>query len=207
MDWHSFIISFLSDRDIAGAAQRSAGFVEHRGFDVDERQRGKRRQQQDGEDEGEGWRCGLCRFPFHEEGRLMGTCLPKHRHQEWIQFLKMIDEKTPPDVDLHLIVDNYSTHKHLRVRSWLKRHPRFHIHFIPTSSSWLNLIERWFREITEKRILRGVFHNVPELIKAIMTYIDQHNQNPKSFVWTAKAETILQKIQRARRMLDKYISA
>ena len=141
------------------------------------------------------------------EGRLMGTCLPKHRHQEWIQFLKMIDEKTPPDVDLHLIVDNYSTHKHPRVRNWLKRHPRFHIHFIPTSSSWLNLIERWFREITEKRIRRGVFHNVPELIKAIMTYIDQHNQHPKSFVWTAKAETILQKIQRARRMLDKYISA
>ena len=140
------------------------------------------------------------------EGRLMGTCFPKHRHQEWIQFLEIIDKQTPPDLDLHLIVDNYSTHKHLKVRQWLKRHGRFHIHFIPTSSSWLNLIERWFGEITHKRIRRGVFHSVPELIEAIMKYIDQHNQNPKSFVWTAKAETILQKVQRARKMLDKYIS-
>jgi transposase len=140
------------------------------------------------------------------EGRLIGTCMPRHRHQEWIKFLRLIDEKTLPELDLHLIVDNYSTHKHLKVKRWLKRHPRFHVHFIPTSSSWLNLIERWFREITDKRIRRGVFHSVPDLIKAIMDYIGHHNKNPKTFVWTAKVEAILQKIGRAKKTLDKYIS-
>jgi len=140
------------------------------------------------------------------EGRLIGTCMPKHRHQEWIKFLNLIDAQTPADLALHLIVDNYATHKHPRVRSWLKRHRRFHIHFTPTSASWLNLIERWFREITDKRIRRGVFHNVEELIGAIMDYIEHHNDNPQSFVWTAKAETILQKIRRAQKTLDKYIS-
>jgi len=98
------------------------------------------------------------------EGRLIGTCMPKHRHQEWIKFLKQIDAETPAELDLHLIVDNYATHKHPKVQSWLKRHRRFHLHFIPTSSSWLNLVERWFREITDKRIRRGVFRSVPELL-------------------------------------------
>jgi transposase len=115
------------------------------------------------------------------EGRLIGTCMPRHRHQEWIKFLKLIDAETPPDLDLHLIVDNYATHKHPKVQSWLKRHRRFHVHFIPTSSSWLNLVERWFREITDKRIRRGTFGKVAALIEAIQSFIDAHNQNPKSF--------------------------
>ena len=140
-------------------------------------------------------------------GRLIGTCMPRHRHQEWIKFLKQIEAETPSDLDLHLIVDNYATHKHPKVKSWLKRHRRFHLHFIPTSSSWLNLVERWFREITDKRIRRGTFSNVPALIAAIESFIEAHNQNPKSFTWTAKAETILEKVRRARAVLDKMQSA
>ena len=140
------------------------------------------------------------------EGRLIGTCLPRHRHHEWMKFLRLIDEQTPADLALHLIVDNYSTHKHPRVKAWLKRHPRFHIHFTPTSSSGLNLVERWFRELTVKRIRRGTFLSVPELIEAITQYIDHNNKNPKPFVWTAKAEHILSKIQRARAVLDKLSS-
>jgi transposase len=137
------------------------------------------------------------------EGRLIGTCMSKHRHQEWIKFLKQIDAETPAELDLHLIVDNYATHKHPKVQSWLKRHRRFHIHFTPTSSSWLNLVERWFREITDNRIRRGTFHSVEQLIQAIMDYIQQHNRSPKPFVWTAKADEILAKVQRARNVLDK----
>jgi len=140
------------------------------------------------------------------EGRVIGRCMPRHRHQEWIAFLKIIDRETPPELDLHLIVDNYATHKHPQVRSWLKRHRRFHMHFIPTSSSWLNLIERWFREITDKRIRRGTFHNTKQLQQAIMAYIDEHNADPETFTWTAKAETILEKVSRARAMLDKTSS-
>ena len=137
------------------------------------------------------------------EGRLIGKCMPRHRHQEWITFLKLIDAETPPDLDLHLIVDNYSTHKHVKVKSWLKRHKRFHVHFIPTSSSWLNLIERWFREITDKRIRRGAFPSVKALEDAIRAFIETHNLNPKSFTWTAKVEDILEKVARARAALDK----
>src|SRR3954470_183143 len=137
------------------------------------------------------------------EGRLIGRCMPRHRHQEFIKFLKQIDAETPPDVDLHLIVDNYATHKHPRVKAWLKRHKRFHLHFIPTSSSWLNLVERWFREITDKRIRRGVFKSVAQLIEAIRAYIEAHNESPRPFVWTAKAEDILEKVRRARAVLDK----
>ncbi len=140
------------------------------------------------------------------EGRLIGQCMPRHRHQEFIKFLKQIDAETPPDVDLHLIVDNYATHKHPRVKAWLKRHKRFHLHFIPTSSSWLNMVERWFREITDKRIRRGVFRSVEQLIEAIRAYIDEHNGNPKPFVWTAKAQDILEKVRRARAVLDKTAS-
>jgi transposase len=140
------------------------------------------------------------------EGRLIGTCMQQHRHQEWIKFLKLIDTQTPTNLDLHLIVDNYSTHKHIRVQRWLKRHPRFHVHFTPTSSSWLNLVERWFREITDKRIRRSAFHSVQELVDAIMSYIEHHNAEPASFSWTAKAETILAKIARAQKTLDKYTS-
>jgi len=116
------------------------------------------------------------------DGKVIGDCMPRHRHQEFIRFLKKIDGETPAGLDLHLIVDNYGTHKHPRVKSWLKRHSRFHMHFIPTSSSWLNMVERWFREITEKRIRRGTFENVAILIKAIKDYLDNHNQNPHIFV-------------------------
>jgi transposase len=140
------------------------------------------------------------------EGKLIGTCMPRHRHQEWIKFLELIDEKTPWEMDLHLIVDNYRTHKHAKVQRWLKRHPRFHMHFIPTSSSWLNMVERWFGEITRRRIRRDSFCSVPELIDAIMSYIEQHNQQKQPFVWTAKVEEILGKVRRARATLDKMAS-
>jgi transposase len=140
------------------------------------------------------------------EGRLIGQCMPRHRHQEFIKFLKQIDAETPPDLDLHLIVDNYATHKHPKVNAWLKRHSRFHLHFIPTSSSWLNLVERFFREITDKRIRRGVFQSVEQLIEAIRAFIDERNDDPKPFVWTAKAEDILEKVRRARAVLDKTAS-
>jgi len=141
------------------------------------------------------------------EGRLIGTCMPRHRHQEWLQFLKLIDAQTPPDLDLHLIVDNYATHKHPKVKAWLTRHPRFHLHFIPTSSSWLNLVERWFAEITGKRIRRGVFRSLPELIQTITDYIQHHNQDPRALVWTAKAEAIIDKVRRARATLDHKLAS
>jgi transposase len=141
------------------------------------------------------------------EGSIIGTCMDRHRHQEWIKFLKLIDQQTPPQLDLHLIVDNYSTHKHPKVKAWLKRHRRFHLHFVPTSSSWLNLVERWFRDLTDKRIRRGVFKSVPDLITAIEAYIALHNNNPKPFVWTAKAEDIIAKCRRAKAVLDKVQTA
>jgi len=136
------------------------------------------------------------------QGKLITECMPRHRHQEWLEFLKKIDAHTPAELDLHLIVDNYGTHKHPRVNAWLKKHPRFHMHFIPTSSSWLNLIERWFRELTDKMIRRGVFKSVAALIEAITRFIENHNQRPKSFVWTAKVEDILAKVRRARAVLN-----
>ena len=125
------------------------------------------------------------------EGRLIGQCMPRHRHQEFIKFLRQIDAETPADLDLHLIVDNYATHKHPKVKAWLKRHKRFHLHFIPTSSSWLNLVERWFREITDKRIRRGSFGSVPELITAtttiwtstIRTRASSRGPRPRSAFW------------------------
>lgn len=132
------------------------------------------------------------------DGTVIGDCMPRHRHQEFIRFLQLINVKTPQDLDLHLIVDNYGTHKHPSVARWLKRHPRFYLHFTPTSSSWLNLVERWFSNITSKRIRRGSFSNVKELIKVIQQYIDSHNQNPKVFVWTASVESILQKISNVK---------
>jgi transposase len=136
------------------------------------------------------------------EGKVIADCMPRHRHQEWIKFLKKIDAETPQDLDLHLIVDNYATHKHPKVKSWLKRHKRFHIHFIPTSSSWLNVIERWFRDITQNRIRNGVFRSVPQLEQAIREYIAHHNANPRTFVWTKKAADILEKVARARKALN-----
>ena len=141
------------------------------------------------------------------EGRVIGTCMDRHRHQEWIKFMKLIDQQTPAELDLHLIVDNYATHKHPKVKTWLKRHPRFHQHFVPTSSSWLNMVERWFRDLTDKRIRRGVFRSVNDLIAAIEAYIHHHNSNPKPFVWTAKAEDIIAKYRRAKAVLDKLQTA
>jgi transposase len=135
------------------------------------------------------------------DGKVIGDCMPKHRHQEFIRFLRKIDAETP-ELQLHLIVDNYGTHKHPSVQSWLKRHPRFHLHFTPTSSSWLNLVERWFREITDKRIRRGTFKNVPALIATIEDYLKQHNQNPRIFVWSAPVERILAKIAKCKEALD-----
>jgi len=136
------------------------------------------------------------------DGTVIGDCLPRHRHQEFIRFLQIIDTKTPPDLDLHLIVDNYGTHKHPRVQRWIKRHPRFHLHFTPTSSSWLNMVECWFSEITSKRIRRGSFKNVKELIMAIKQYIESHNQSPKVFVWTASVESIMRKISKCKDLLE-----
>jgi hypothetical protein len=141
------------------------------------------------------------------EGSITGTCMDRHRHQEWIKFLKLIDLKTSPALDLHLIVANYSSHKHPKVKAWLKRHPRFHMHFVPTSKSWLNMVERWFRERTDKQIRRGVFKAVADLIAAIQAYIQHHNQNPTPFVWTAKAEDIIAKYRRAKAVLDKLQTA
>ncbi len=136
------------------------------------------------------------------DGKVIGDCMPRHRHQEFIRFLKKIDSETPPELDLHLIVDNYGTHKHPRVKFWIRRHPRFHLHFIPTSSSWLNMVERWFREITDKRIRRGIFRSVPELIAAIEEYLKNHNQNPKVFVWTAPVDRIMTKIAKCKEALE-----
>ena len=132
------------------------------------------------------------------EGRVISSCMPRHRHQEWIKFLRQIDRQTPKELALHLIADNYSTHKHPKVKAWLKRHRRFHMHFIPTSSSWLNVIERFFSELTTKRIRRGVFSSVPDLIEAIDDFIDNHNANPSPYVWTAQVEKILEKVGRAK---------
>jgi transposase len=136
------------------------------------------------------------------DGVVIGDCMPRHRHQEFIRFLQLINVKTPPDMDLHLIVDNYGTHKHARVKAWLRRHPRFHLHFTPTSSSWLNMVERWFREITDKRIRRGSFKSVPDLIAAIMQYLDNHNQNPRVFIWSASVDTIMNKIAKCKEVLE-----
>jgi transposase len=140
-------------------------------------------------------------------GRIIADCMPRQRHQEWIKFLKRIDAETPPELDLHLIVDNNATHKHASVRRWLARHKRFHVHFTPTSSSWLNVIERWFRDLTQKRLRRGVFKSVEQLQESIRSYIEHHNANPKTFVWTKKSQDILEKVSRARRALHKDPSA
>ena len=133
------------------------------------------------------------------EGKIIAECMPRHRHHKWIQFLKKIDTETPPELDLHLIVDNHATHEHRKVQNWLRRHKRFDKHFIPTSSSWRNVIERWFRDITCNRIRNGVYRSVEQLEQAIKGYIDHYNANPKTFVWTKKAEDTLEKVKRAER--------
>ncbi len=136
------------------------------------------------------------------DGSVISRCAQRHRHTEWLDFLRQIDRETPKDKELHLICDNYATHKHPTVMEWLEKHPRFHLHFTPTSASWLNMVERFFRSISTDRLERGVFRSVPELIAAIEEYIAVHNLNPKPFVWTAKANDILQKVIRANSRLS-----
>ena len=135
-------------------------------------------------------------------GMVIGQCLPRHRRQEFLKFLRTIDREVPNGLQIHLILDNYATHKHADVQRWLDKHPRFHLHFTPTSSSWLNQVERWFRELTDKALRRGAFGSVPDLIAAIQEYINTHNKDPKPYVWTATAESILAKVTRARATLD-----
>ncbi len=139
-------------------------------------------------------------------GAVIGQCMQRHRHQEWLRFLRQIDQATPKDKQLHLIADNYATHKHPKVKAWLAKHPRFHMHFTPTSASWLNMVERFFRDISENQLRHGVFHNVPELVQTIDHYLKQHHQNPKPFIWTARACDILAKATRARAKLNKALS-
>jgi transposase len=140
-------------------------------------------------------------------GEVYGLCQQKHRHQEWLRFLRMIDQTVPADKDIYLICDNYSTHKHERVQRWLEKHVRFHVRFTPTSASWLNMVERFFRDLTQNRLRRGVFQDLEQLIMAIGEYIDGHNQKPKPFIWTAKASDILEKVTRAQTAIDKRRSA
>ena len=139
-------------------------------------------------------------------GTVIGQCLPKHRNTEFLRFLRRIDREVPKGLAVHLILDNYGTHKHPNVTAWLAKHPRFQLHFTPTSSSWLNLVERWFRNLTDKAIRRGVFKSVPDLIAAIEEYLEANNNNPKPFVWTATAEEILEKVRRGRVTLERITS-
>jgi transposase len=135
------------------------------------------------------------------DGSVIGTCMNRHRHQEWLRFLNLVRRRTPQDKEIHLICDNYATHKHEKVKAWQTRNPRFHFHFTPTSASWLNMVERFFRDLTERSLRRGVFHSITELIAAIEGHIATHNANPKPFVWTATASDILEKVKRGRRTL------
>lgn len=140
------------------------------------------------------------------DGQVISACMPRHRHQEWLKFLKLIDKQTPKDKQLHLIADNYSTHKAPQVKAWLAKHPRFHIHFTPTSASWLNMVERFFRDLTTKRLRRGVFRSVEDLVAAIEEHLEHHNENPSPYIWTKSATDILEKVKRARQALNKAAS-
>jgi transposase len=136
------------------------------------------------------------------KGEVIGQCLPRHRHQEFLKFLTLVDQRVPPHLDLHCIVDNYATHKKQEVKDWLAKHPRFHFHFIPTASSWLNLVERWFRDITTDRIRRDAFSSVEQLQTAIYDYIRHNNENPQPFVWTKSADDIITKVNRGKALLE-----
>src|SRR5215217_6521516 len=135
------------------------------------------------------------------DGKVIGECMSRHRHQEFIQFLDRVDNETPPDLDLHLIVDNYATHKHANVRAWLARHPRFHFHFTPTSASWLNAVEGFFAKLTNKRLRRGVFSGIVDLQAAINRFLAETNECPRPFVWTADPDSIIEKVRRGREAL------
>ena len=136
------------------------------------------------------------------QGKVVGECYPKHRHQEFLKFLRKLDREFPRKVPLHLVLDNYATHKHPFVNAWLKRRPRFVLHFTPTSSSWLNLVERWFGELTGKRVRRGVFQSVGDLVTAINEFLAAWNGDPKPLVWTATVESIVEKLKRCRQTLE-----
>ncbi|RYD71227.1 MAG: IS630 family transposase [Verrucomicrobiaceae bacterium] len=140
-------------------------------------------------------------------GSIIGKCMEKHRHNEWLAFLRLIDKSTPANKEIHIICDNYATHKHERVKAWLKRNRRFNVHFTPTSASWLNMVERFFRDLTDKSVRRGVFRNIGELTQAITDYIKSHNADPKPFIWTATATDILEKVKRGRQKLNNVQSA
>jgi len=136
------------------------------------------------------------------EGTVIGSCKPRHRHQEFLEFLEEIDHKVPRRRDVHIILDNYGTHTHAKVKDWFAARPHYHLHFVPTSSSWLNLVERWFAEITRKQIRRGTFLNVSQLIRVILRYLRENNKNPQPFIWTASAASILRKIRHCQEALD-----
>ena len=136
------------------------------------------------------------------EGKVIGQCFPRHRHQEFLKFLRRLDEEFPEKLNLHLVLDNYGTHKHPKVQFWLERHPRFRLHFVPTSSSWLNQVERWFGELTQKAVRRGAFVSVAELQEAIEQFLQAWNEAPRPFVWTATVEKIMAKVERARQKLE-----
>jgi transposase len=135
-------------------------------------------------------------------GEVIHDCLPRHRHQEFLRFLRKVDKETDPTLDLHFILDNYATHKHPRVRSWVERHPRVHFHFIPTSASWLNLVERFFSELTQRQLKRLAVSSVDELVSTIERYIEHRNRDPRPFVWTASVRDILSKVQKGNRTLS-----
>lgn len=139
-------------------------------------------------------------------GEVLGQCAKRHRHTEWLKFLRLINKSTPPDKEVHIICDNYATHKHPKVKSWLKHHKRFHVHFTPTSASWLNMVERFFRDLSEQQLRRGVFRSVSELEEAVMSYIEKHNEAPAPFIWTRSAQDILEKVKRGRQTLNKLQS-
>ena len=163
------------------------------------------------------WKKGRCGTMTHDykrhgtttlfagmniaDGTVISTFMPTHSHRDWIRFLKLIHQQTPTDKDIHLILDNYAAHKTPEVHAWLAKHKRFHLHFTPTSSSWLNQVERFFRDLTDKCVRRGIFHSVKELEQSIQRYVDEHNRKPKPFLWTAKANDILEKVKRAWHVL------
>jgi len=136
------------------------------------------------------------------QGRVIGHCYERHRHQEFLKFLRQLDQEFPGDAPLHLVMDNYGTQKHPRTQAWLKQHPRFMVHFVPTSSSWLNLVERWFGELTSQCVRRGSFFSVPDLRQAIEEFLQAWNEAPKPFVWTATVESIIAKLSRCRQTLE-----
>jgi transposase len=139
-------------------------------------------------------------------GAVIGQCLPRHRHEEFLKFLRTIDREVPKGLQIHMVLDNYSTHNHENVAKWLAKHPRFHLHFTPTSSSWLNMVERFFGKLDDKAIRRGVFQSVPDLIAAIEAYLKANNADPTPLVWTATADSILEKVRRGRVVLNTITS-